>query len=88
MQNIQNTSSEVDVLQRVLGATHEDVLARHHQALRVQQENSLVVKELASGLHSSLRSLAETDVTQLSQQMATVDVALVCSSPSTFLGPY
>ncbi|OKP13158.1 hypothetical protein PENSUB_1258 [Penicillium subrubescens] len=75
-QNIQNTSSEVDVLQQVLRATHEDTIARHHQALRVQQENSLAAKELATDLHSSLRSLAETDVTQLFQQMANVDVAL------------
>lgn len=82
IQNIQNTSSEIDVLQQVLRATSEDTVARNHQALRVQQENSLVAKDLASDLHSSLRSLAETDVAQLSQQMANVDVALVCSIPS------
>ncbi|KAJ5380598.1 uncharacterized protein N7496_003026 [Penicillium cataractarum] len=76
IQNIQNTSSEIDVLQQVLRATSEDTAARSHQALRVQQEDSLVAKELALDLHASLRSLAETDVAQLSQQMANVDVAL------------
>lgn len=62
----------------MLRATSEETVARSHQALRVQQENSLVAKELTLDLHSSLRSLAETDVAQLSQQMANVDVALVC----------
>ncbi|CEO60488.1 hypothetical protein PMG11_05113 [Penicillium brasilianum] len=75
-QNIQNTSSEIHVLQQVLRATSEETVARSHQALRVQQENSLVAKELTLDLHSSLRSLAETDVAQLSRQMANVDVAL------------
>ena len=69
----------MDALRQVLHVVHEDAVAQGHQVLRVHQENSLIAKELASELHSSLRSLAETDVAKLSQQMANVDVALVSS---------
>lgn len=75
----------MDALRRALHAAHEDAVAQSHQALQVHQENSLIAKELASGLHSSLRSLAETDVAKLSQQMANFDVALVSSLLSTQL---
>lgn len=84
-QNIQNTSTEVDVLRQVLHVVHEDAIAQSHQALRVHQENSLIAKELASELHSSLRSLAETDAAKLSQQMANVDFTLVSSFLSIHL---
>lgn len=69
----------MDVLRQVLHVVHEDAVAQSQQALRVHQENSQTAKELASELHSSLRSLAETDVAKLSNQMANVDVTLVGS---------
>ncbi|KAJ5168580.1 uncharacterized protein N7482_004174 [Penicillium canariense] len=74
--NIHNMSSQVDALQQVLRATHEDTVAHSQQALQVHQENTLAVNELALDLHYALESLAETDIAKLSQQMQNVDVAL------------
>ena len=77
-QDLKNSSSHAKALHEILLATHKDVITRSHQVAQMQVHDSIVAKAMTSDLQNSLRSLAEADVAQLSQQMAIMDQALVC----------
>ncbi|EPS33791.1 hypothetical protein PDE_08753 [Penicillium oxalicum 114-2] len=75
-QDLKNSSSHAKALHEILLATHKDVITRSHQVAQMQAHDSIVAKAMTSDLQNSLRSLAEADVAQLSQQMAIMDQAL------------
>ncbi|KAF7718287.1 Uncharacterized protein PECH_002889 [Penicillium ucsense] len=75
-QDIQTSSSEVKSLQQALLAAHQETITRSHELAQSQQQDSIAAKAMSSDLQHSLQSLADTDISNLSRQMANMDQAL------------